>query len=178
MSLATNHRDDPTDVQQIWCVGIKPDGEPCGARAMHGSDFCYWHDPAMEEERVSGLVHYPRTGTPILSEAVPLESLEDLQALLRRVAIQVVTGQRVETRRVTALNGLAAQLTRVIKIRELQSKLADAEAEVEQLRQRCADYEHMLEEALELRHVPPGTTEGARAEAVSGSGEEDLKTET
>jgi hypothetical protein len=178
MSLATNHRDDPTGVQQIWCVGTKPDGEPCGARAMRGSDFCYWHDPAMEEERVNGLVHYPRTGTPILSEAVPLESLADLEALLRRVAIQVVTGQRVETRRVTALNGLASQLTKVIKIRELQSQLKDAEAEAEQLRQRCVDYEHMLEEALGLQRVPSDTTDGRQEKSVPVSRDNDLKAET
>jgi hypothetical protein len=152
MSVATNYAEAGREVQQIWCVGTKPDGEACGARAMRGSDFCYWHDPAMEEERLSGFVRYPRgAGTPILSEAGQLDSLEDLQALLRRVAIQVVTGQRVETRRVTALNGLAAQLTRVIKIRELQSQLKEAEEEIVDLRHRCEGFERMAKEAWELQ---------------------------
>jgi hypothetical protein len=87
------------------------------------------------------------------------------------VAIQVVTGQRVETRRVTALNGLAAQLTKVIKIRDLQSQLKGAEEEVVALRQRCEEYERMLEEALELRNPAASGTEAAVAASSSvGSG--------
>src|SRR5206468_2256631 len=89
-------RGHPSEVQQIWCVGVKPDGEPCGARAMRGSDFCYWHDPATEEERLSGLTRQERPkGAPILPEPMPLETVVDVQALLKQLALYLATSERV-----------------------------------------------------------------------------------
>lgn len=33
------------------CEAIKNDGNRCGNAAMHGSRFCFFHDPAKQTER-------------------------------------------------------------------------------------------------------------------------------
>jgi len=147
MSNSLNGRAPAGDVQPIWCTGVKPDGEPCGARAMRGSDFCYWHDPATETERLSGLARQERAkGSPILPEVTSLNTVEDVQALLRQVAIYLATGERIEPRRATALNAVAAQLLRGIEIGELQAELAAARAEVQRLRCECETYARRRQE--------------------------------
>jgi hypothetical protein len=35
----------------VFCVHIKNDGEQCQVKHMHGSEYCYWHDPSKALQR-------------------------------------------------------------------------------------------------------------------------------
>jgi hypothetical protein len=101
MEHAWNGRGNAADLQRIWCAG-KPDGQPCGGRAMRGSEFCFWHAPETEEERMNGRFgRQPPVGAPIVPEEMPLNTVADVQALLRQVAVYLATGERIEPRRAT-----------------------------------------------------------------------------
>jgi hypothetical protein len=141
------------ETQHLWCVGLRPDGQACGARAMRGSQYCFWHDPDKEEERRDELARREQlAGVPILSESMALDTVADVEALLRQVALYLATGGRVEPRRATALTGVADRLLRAIRIKELQAELAAARQEIERLQQRCAEYERAAA-APELQFV-------------------------
>jgi ribosomal protein S18 len=145
MSGATNHREDPREFQHLWCVGTREDGEPCGSRAMRGSDFCFWHDPAKEEERREEFARREQlAGVPILSAAMSLDTVADVEELLCQVAMYLATGGRIEPRRATALTAVADRLLRAIRIKELQAELSAAKQEIEQLQRRCQEYEQAL----------------------------------
>jgi hypothetical protein len=142
MSSPSSDRSFAVPLQHLWCVGSKPDGEPCGARAMRGSQYCFWHDPEKEEERQAELARREQfTGAPIVAEAVPLESVADVEALLRQTVLYLATGGRIEPRRATALTGVADRLLRCIQFREMQAELDAAHAEIARLKRRCAEYE-------------------------------------
>lgn len=140
------------DAHSLWCLGTRPDGEPCGSRAMCGADFCFWHDPAKEEERREELSRREQfTGAPILSEAMSLETVADVEALLRQVALYLATGGRIEPRRATALTAVADRLLRAIRIKELQAELSAAQAETARLQEEMAAAREEIERLRECR---------------------------
>src|SRR5438067_2007515 len=105
------------DTQQGRCQRATDEGTPCESRAMGDSRFCYWHDPEREEERLAMLGRRgTSSGAPILAEGVPLNSIEDLQALLKQVALYLATSERIEPRRATALRAVTAELLKAFEI--------------------------------------------------------------
>jgi hypothetical protein len=132
---------------------------------MRGSLYCFQHDPALEAERQAVLAGQTRrAGAPILpeGEGLPLETIADVHALLRRVTVYLATGGRIEPRRVTALCGAADRLLRTFPLAEMEAELAALREENERLRERCAEYERELAAArvesagLEARLEPAG----------------------
>jgi uncharacterized small protein (DUF1192 family) len=116
---------------------------------MKGSSYCYWHDPATEEERLAGLVGAERPrGAPILpeGEALCLERPEDIEALLRQTVRYLATAPRVEPKRANAVIAACNQLLKVMNIRELQAEIAALRAENSRLQRVCAAQEQRAEE--------------------------------
>ncbi len=126
---------------QPLCAGIRDDGQPCRALAMHGSTCCYQHDPATEADRQ--LPNWARQGrprgAPILDEPCELETVADIEALLRRTALYLATATDAEARRATALNGIAGRLLDTVHRRRLQEELESARDEIERLRAENGD---------------------------------------
>jgi ribosomal protein S18 len=142
---ANNHSREP-ETHTLRCLGNRTDTEPCTAFAMHGSDFCYWHDPDKEEERREELARRQQlAGVPILTESMSLDTVADVEQLLRRVALYLATGGRIEPRRATALTAVADRLLRAIRIKDLQAELNAAKQQIERLQQRCQEYEQALQ---------------------------------
>ena len=129
----------------------------CGVipfRARRGSEYCFWHDPELEEARLEELERREElAGAPILAEAVPLETVEDVQAMLKQVATYLATSRRVDPGRARALTLVANQLLGSIKIRQLQKELTAARAEIQRLQRRCAALEELRE--VQVRGAKP-----------------------
>ncbi len=120
---------------QPLCAGARDDGHPCRALAMRGSTFCYQHDPATETDRQlpNGARQGRPRGAPILEEPCALETVADIEALLRRTALYLATATEAEARRATALNAIAGRLLDTVHRRRLQEELDAARAEIERL---------------------------------------------
>ena len=78
------------------CGHAKPDGTPCRARKVHGSDFCFFHDPAKAAERAAAQQAGGRGGraAALPPETPPrlVQTPGDVAALLSETINQVRTG--------------------------------------------------------------------------------------
>lgn len=133
--------------EQLHCTHTRPDGTACRGPAMKGAAFCYWHNPATEEERATGF-RGPRPesepGPPLFPEEVPLETADDIQRLLGRVANYLATAPRPDTERAAGLSRVAAVLLRAVRLRELQGQVAGLTTELEDARRQNADLTRQL----------------------------------
>src|SRR4051794_25001311 len=112
------------------CTHRKPDGTPCRAPAVHGSDRCCFHDPALagrtaEGRKKGGAI---RGGTiraatlPPDSPDLPLKSVADVTAALAEADNAVRTG-RMDARAGNCLGVLAGALLRAIEGGELERRV-------------------------------------------------------
>jgi hypothetical protein len=169
MSLAYNGHNPPQALTNGRCGWIKEeDGEPCRAYPMNGYRHCFQHEPALEEERQALLAgQWRRAGSPILPEAVPLGTASDVRAMLEKVALYLITGERIEPRRVTALNGVADRLLRLMEIETLQAELAAARADNERLVERCVELERAIEQLFGMAEDEEPALPEARGRATA-----------
>jgi hypothetical protein len=121
------------------CQATTKGGNPCKGKALPGSPFCMFHDPAKDEARRVGRKRGGRTrgeqvkGKPAAvsgdTEDVALESIQDVIALLA-ATINAVRRGKMEPKVGNCLGVLAGQL-----IKALNEDLAGELAAVRQLLQ-------------------------------------------
>jgi hypothetical protein len=122
---------------------------------MRGSEYCFQHDPELEEVRQALLAGQSRgAGVPIISEAVSLKTPADVRALLEKALLCLATGQRVDPRRITALNGTVDRLLPLMAVTGPEAELAAAQAEIQRLQERCAELERDDEPESRRRRRP------------------------
>jgi hypothetical protein len=115
------------------CGFIKASGDRCRARAMKESQWCYVHDPALEEKRQRNNSKGGRRG----GKGRPSTVLARLQTRLEELAEQVLAGE-VE-------QDVASTAGRLLNYSGTQMRNFLAARESEELEERVAE----LEEALE-----------------------------
>lgn len=81
------------------CALVKPNGQPCGARPLDGSQWCWFHDPDRALERTAGRraggVNRSRKAAvlPIDTPDTPLRNAQDVIELLGATINHVRRGQ-------------------------------------------------------------------------------------
>ncbi len=115
------------------CRHIKPDRSPCRANALHGSDFCFFHDPnsAAEREaaRSSGGRERSRRAAVLPADTPdrPLASAADVTGLLAQTINQVRRGE-IDPRISNAVGYLAGILLKAKEKDDLEQRMARLEA--------------------------------------------------
>jgi hypothetical protein len=87
--------------EHLYCVHVRENGTSCRAMASKASGYCYYHDPATEQERITGIraSAAPADRPPVLQEEVALETVPEIQAVMRRLANYLATAPNPDTAR-------------------------------------------------------------------------------
>ena len=119
------------------CRATTKRGSPCQAKAVHGSDFCYMHDPALAGERASarkrgGQARHGRAirHLPGEPETWPVNTIEDIRALLEWAIADLLTMER-SIKRTIALASLIRAAVTVNEQTELAERIAALEERLE-----------------------------------------------
>ncbi len=122
------------------CGFIKASGERCRAQAMKESQWCYVHDPALEEKRQRNNSKGGRRG----GKGRPSTVIQRLQARLEELAEMVLEGEVDQD--------LASTAGRLLNYSGNQMKNFLAAREAEDLEERLAELEEALERQKGERH--------------------------
>ncbi len=113
------------------CKAINRRGQPCGARTLRGSDYCYMHDPTRGEERAQarkrgGLRRRPDHG---LMDIVPgkVRSLDDVLAVLDYALSESMPLEN-SVQRGRLIVAIANAFIAAIKTGELESRILAIES--------------------------------------------------
>ena len=120
------------------CSATKGDGTACGAAALPGSHFCFFHDPAKAAARrqaqsAGGMASKAAT-LPADAPDVKVEDGADVVKLLGATINQVRRGQ-LDPRVANAVGYLANIILAATGQRELETRIAELEALVKKRRQ-------------------------------------------
>jgi hypothetical protein len=120
------------------CAATKGDGTACGAAALPGSQFCFFHDPAKAAARrkaqsAGGLANKMAT-LPADVPDVIVEDGADVVKLLGATINQVRRGE-IDPRVANAVGYLSNIVLAATGQRELESRLAELETLVKNRRQ-------------------------------------------
>ena len=142
------------------CFATKADGTPCHAPPRSGSQFCFFHDPEVEEERTAARRaggaerSQPRTVLPRDSADAALGNAIQVADLLGSTINQVRHGE-LDTRVGNAVGYLASVLLRALDQGQLEDRVAVLERSLS-----TGDPLHSSviadHEALDLEFVPAG----------------------
>ena len=120
------------------CAYAKPDGGPCAMAPLHERPYCFAHDPeraadAAEACRLGGL-RRRKEGT--IAVAYDLPGLDTVAGIRRLLDIVVTDGLGLDNGipRLRALISTATAATNLLKVGELEERLAAVEAAVGQHR--------------------------------------------
>ena len=114
------------------CQGRNARDEPCGAYAIDGSDFCYWHSPDMEDRRRESAARGGRSrhGRTLSAGSktgdVSLESVADVVSLLEDVVRDLFSLENsiARGRAVGYICGLAV---RALEVSDLEARIVRLE---------------------------------------------------
>ena len=120
------------------CAATKGDGTACGAAALPGSQFCFFHDPAKAAARrkaqsAGGQANRMAT-LPADAPDVTVEDGADVVKLLGATINQVRRGE-IDPRVANAVGYLSNIVLSATGQRELESRLAELETLVKNRRQ-------------------------------------------
>jgi hypothetical protein len=120
------------------CTASKDDGTACGAAALPGSQFCFFHDPAKAAARrqaqsAGGLANKMAT-LPADAPDVKVEDGADVVKLLGETINQVRRGE-IDPRVGNSVGYLANIVLAATGQRELESRIAELESLVKNRRQ-------------------------------------------
>ena len=124
--------------QKKSCTASKDDGTACGAAALPGSQFCFFHDPAKAAARrqaqsAGGLANKMAT-LPADAPDVKVEDGADVVKLLGETINQVRRGE-IDPRVGNSVGYLANIVLAATGQRELESRIAELESLVKNRRQ-------------------------------------------
>ena len=118
------------------CAGAKADGQPCQMAPLHDRPYCFAHDPeraaeAAEARRMGGL-RRRKEGT--IAVAYELPGLDTVAGIRRLVDIVVTDSVGMENgiARLRVILAAASAATALLKVGELEDRLALLEAAVKQ----------------------------------------------
>jgi hypothetical protein len=116
------------------CAYAKSDGEPCAMAPLHDRPYCFAHDPeraaeAAEARRLGGL-RRRKEGT--IAVAYDLPGLDTVAGIRRLLDIVVTDGVGMDNGipRLRVLISTATAATNLLKVGELEDRLAAVEAAV------------------------------------------------
>jgi hypothetical protein len=112
------------------CIAVTKDGRPCSAGPVRPSGYCYWHDPALLEQRRTdrqrGGAARSNVARARKQIAGAVLSPSDIQGLLGATLRAVIAG-RIEPGIGNAAANLARALIAVREATEIETRLAALE---------------------------------------------------
>jgi len=124
------------------CAYAKADGQPCRMAPLHDRPYCFSHDPeraaeATEARRLGGL-RRRKEGT--IAVAYDLPGLDTVAGIRRLLEIVVTDGVGLENgvARLRVLIATAGAATNLLKVGELEDRLAALELAVATTRAQAA----------------------------------------
>ncbi|MDP9472346.1 MAG: hypothetical protein M3Q71_17035 [Chloroflexota bacterium] len=113
------------------CKGANAAGHPCDAKPVRPSGWCYWHDPALEAERIEGRRKggAARSNRVRAKKRLPAEtlSLTEVQAFLSYTLKATLAG-KVEPGVANAVANVARTMTTVGQAGEVEERIRELEA--------------------------------------------------
>jgi len=106
------------------CVKKLSNDERCGANAMKNSDYCFLHNPDMEEERKMAIIKgglAPKAETLNL-QPVDVKNTEDVVSLLVE-ALNKVRGGEMNIKMGRGIGYLCSQLLKAIELSSLEKRI-------------------------------------------------------
>ena len=110
------------------CIFTKSDGNKCQANAMKESQFCFSHNPDMEEERKSAVSRggsSPRRNYKPLPP-VKIESTKDIVNLISTTISEIRAGS-IELRVANCIGYLSGHLIKAFEVSSLEERLTKLE---------------------------------------------------
>jgi hypothetical protein len=119
-------------VPSARCGAIVDSGERCRARPMHGSSFCFWHNPetqtdAAEARRLGGRRRHREGALSGAYEVDGLGNVTDLRRVLE-IALYDTLGQESTIPRNRTLVAIVQMGARLLEVGELEERLAMLES--------------------------------------------------
>ena len=115
------------------CRATNKQGQPCGAFALAGSDFCFHHDPDKAVERKAARAkggrarHGRKIATGGNDEPVEIATASDVVELLTRTINDCLILEN-SIQRARAIGYLAGVIVKALEIAELEERVAALEA--------------------------------------------------
>jgi hypothetical protein len=118
-----------TDAEST-CENAKSNGQRCQAIAMHGSRYCFFHDPAAQTARKAAQRRGGQASGPVVLPAdatdLPLHSGKDVAVFLAETINQVRKG-RLSPKIGSSVGYLAGLLMKALETTDLEARLARVE---------------------------------------------------
>jgi hypothetical protein len=116
------------------CVYAKADGQPCRMAPLHDRPYCFSHDPeraaeAAEARRLGGLRRKKESTIAVAYDLPGLDTVAGIRRVLEIVVADSV-GQEHGIARLRVLIAAAGAATNLLKVGELEDRLAHVEAAV------------------------------------------------
>ena len=116
------------------CQAVNARGEPCGAYAVTGSRYCFYHDPDLAAERKAarakgGRVRHGRKLTTGSDGPTEIASMGEVVDLLEQTINDCLKLEN-SIARARAIGYLAGTLARVMEMSELEQRIVALEIEV------------------------------------------------
>ena len=117
-----------------YCQATNARGEPCGAYAVKGSAFCFWHSPerALDRKEASaagGRSRHGRALSTVAGEPVHLSSLGDVVSLLEQAVSDALCLEN-SIQRARCLGYLAGIAARALEASDLEQRIVRLEEQL------------------------------------------------
>ena len=123
----------------VKCKQIKDDGTPCGAFAMSESEFCFFHNPDIDEAEKKDAQTKGGANRALVNKeslpAIPVKAPSDAITLLNDTIDRVRSG-KLDIRVANCIGVLTGHLLKAFEVAELTSKVEF----IEQVIQKRAVY--------------------------------------
>jgi hypothetical protein len=123
----------------VKCKQIKDDGTPCGAFAMQGTEFCFFHNPDIDEAEKKDAQTKGGANRALVNKeslpAIPIKAPSDAITLLNDTIDKVRSG-KLDIRVANCIDVLTGHLLKAFEVAELTSKVEF----IEQVIQKRAVY--------------------------------------
>lgn len=120
------------------CKHTKSDGQACRALAIKNSDYCFFHDPACEEQRREAVIlggkarKTRKVLEPVVVQGKTLRTGRDVIKLLEETINQARTGE-LDPGIANTIGHLSNVLLRAIEVGELEQRLLTLEMEAKEI---------------------------------------------
>jgi hypothetical protein len=125
-----NKSEQEANHQKDTCSETRSNGHRCQAMAMHGSRYCFFHDPAKRKEWKAAQRQGGQTNGPAVLPAdaadVTLHSGKDVAAFLAETINQVRKG-RIAPKIASTVGYLSSLLMKALETSDLEERLAMVE---------------------------------------------------
>ncbi len=113
------------------CIATTKEGRPCSAGPVRPSGYCYWHDPALLEQRLTDRQRGGAARSNVARARKQLQrdvmTLSDVQGVLCRTLARVVAGE-TEPGVGTAAATLGRAIAAIATVADLEQRLTALEA--------------------------------------------------